>query len=84
MQRDKNQGYDVESQEKLSRRGEFIYYIGALFFISGIILLILGTISTMFHQIHYGSDNQVILNVVSFIGSGLILSSLGINLMIRN
>jgi len=83
MQRDKNQGYNVGNPEKLSRRGEFIYYIGALFFISGIILLILGTISIIFYQIHYGSDNSIILNVVSFMCSGLILSSLGINLLIK-
>jgi len=83
MQRDKNQGYNVGNQEKIYRHGEFIYYIGALFFISGIILLILGTISIMFFQIHYGSENPLILNVVSFMCSGLILSSLGINLLIR-
>jgi len=83
MQRDKIQGNNIEAEKKLSRRGELIYYTGALFFISGIILLILGTISIMFFQIHYESDSQVVLNIVSFFGSGLIILSLGINLMIK-
>jgi len=69
--------------EGLSRKGESIYYFGTFIFVAGIILLSMGAISIIFFQIHYESDILLIRNTILFIGTGLILISLGINLMIK-
>lgn len=67
----------------ITKRGESIFYLGTLFFIAGIILLVLGSISVIFFQVHYETEAEIILSIVSFIGVGLLLLSLGINCMIR-
>jgi len=74
-------GFKEESKGILKRSGS-IYYLGTLFFIAGIILIILGTLSIMFFQVHYGSENEIVLPIVIYIGLGLMLIALGINIMI--
>ena len=74
---------ETYSSKGFSRRGETIYYIGTLFFIAGLILLIAGFGLILFFQVHYTSDPLVIFSTTLLMGIGLILISLGINFMIR-
>ena len=68
---------------RLSRRGETVYYFGALFFAAGITFLLFASASIMFFQIHYGSEAKLIADTVTYMGSGLFFVSFGINLMLR-
>ena len=72
-----------DENKNLTRKGESIYYIGTLLFIAGSILLAFGAGSIIFYQINYNSETQVVLYTVLLIGIGLLLLSLGINLMVR-
>lgn len=67
----------------LLKHGESIYYVGTALFVAGIISLVLGAISIIFFQIHYKSESYVLFNTTLLIGMGLILVSLGINLMMK-
>jgi len=80
----KNQFNNVLQEEKkgILKRSGSIYYIGTLFFIAGIILFIFGTISIMFFQVHYGSESEVVLPIIIYIGLGLMCIAFGINIMI--
>ncbi|MFO8077396.1 MAG: hypothetical protein R6U21_01955 [Thermoplasmatota archaeon] len=69
--------------ERLSRRGETIYYFGTLFFVAGIILLAYASISIMFFQIHYESEATLIADTVMYMGTGLFFVAFGINLMLN-
>ena len=65
------------------RRGESIYYIGSMFFIAGIALVALGSAFIMIFQLHYGSETNQILYIAIFLGTGIILVLIGINMMIK-
>lgn len=67
----------------LLRRGASIYYVGSLFFVIGIALLVMGSALVIIFQIHYGSEPGEILYTVVFIGTGIALTLLGINMMMR-
>lgn len=83
MQFKKNKDGFLEGKQGITRRGESIFYIGTLFFIAGIILLILGSVSVIFFQVHYETESEIVLSIVSFIGVGLLFVALGINCMIH-
>jgi len=70
-------------EDRLSRKGETIYYFGTLFFVAGIILLAFASASIMFFQIHYESETKLIADTVTYMGAGLFFVSFGINLMLR-
>ena len=81
MRRD---GHNIfKTDDRLSRRGETIYYLGTLFFVAGIILIGFATASILFFQIHYESEAKLITDTVTYMGAGLLFVSLGINLMLR-
>lgn len=67
----------------LLRRGASIYYVGSLFFVIGIAFLAIGSALVMIFQIHYGSEPEEILYTVVFIGTGIALTLLGINMMMK-
>jgi hypothetical protein len=67
----------------LLRRGLSIYYVGSMFFVAGIALVALGSAFVMIFQIHYGSEADKILYTVLFLGAGISLILIGINLMIK-
>jgi hypothetical protein len=69
--------------ERLSRRGETIYYFGTFFFVAGIILLAYASVSIMFFQIHYESEAKLIADTVMYMGTGLFFVAFGINLMLN-
>ena len=79
----KNKNEFLDEKQGFTRRGESIFYVGTLFFIAGIILLILGSISVIFFQVNYKTESEIILTIVSLIGIGLLLVALGINCMIH-
>lgn len=70
-------------EDKLSRRGETIYYFGTLFFVAGIILIGFATASIMFFQINTLSEAKLVADTVTYMGVGLLLVTLGINFMLR-
>lgn len=70
-------------ENRLSRKGETIYYLGTLIFVSGIILIAFAAASIMFFQIHYHSEAKLITDTVTYMGFGLFAVTLGINLMLR-
>ncbi len=70
-------------EDRLSRRGETIYYLGTLFFVAGIILIGFSTASIMFFQISSISEARLIIDTVTYMGVGLLAVTLGINLMLR-
>lgn len=72
-----------KEDDRLSRRGETIYYLGTLFFVAGSILLAFASASIMFFQIHYESSAKLIADTVTYMGIGLVFVSFGINLMLR-
>lgn len=74
---------NITDDSQITRRGESIFYIGTFLFITGTILLIVGAASVIFFKVHYQTESEIILSIVSVIGSGLILISIGINCMIR-
>ncbi len=74
---------DEMRDDRLSRRGETIYYLGTLFFVGGIILLAYASVSVMFFQIHYESEAGLIADTVMFMGTGLLCVAMGINLMLN-
>lgn len=74
--------FNENRDDRLSRRGETIYYFGTLVFVAGIILLAFASVSIMFFQIHYESDATLIADTVMYMGSGLFFVAAGINLMI--
>ena len=65
------------------RRGLSIYYVGSMFFVAGIALVALGSAFVMIFQIHYGSEADKILYTALFLGTGITLILIGINLMIK-
>ena len=67
----------------LLRRGLSIYYVGSMFFVAGIALVALGSAFVMIFQIHYESEADKILYTVLFLGTGISLILIGINLMIK-
>lgn len=67
----------------LLRRGASIYYVGSSFFIAGIALVALGSAFIMIFQIHYGSETNQILYTTIFLGTGITLVLIGINMMIK-
>lgn len=71
-----------EKSHGILKRSGTVYYLGTLFFIAGIILIVLGVISVMFFQVHYESESGIVLPIVIYIGIGLMLIALGINFMI--
>ena len=73
----------TESSNGVLRRGLSIYYIGSMFFIVGISLVALGSAFVMIFQIHYGSESDKILYTALFLGTGITLVLMGINLMIK-
>jgi len=81
----KNQKMDSVSvtSEGVSRRGETVYYIGTLLFVSGVILLALGGVFVIMFKIHYGSSAKLILQTFTLLSVGLLLVFMGINLMIK-
>ncbi len=72
-----------KDEDRLSRRGETIYYLGTLFFVAGIILLAFASASIMFFQISSISEAKLIIDTITYMGCGLLAVSLGINLMLR-
>lgn len=81
MRRDRHNIF--ESDDRLSRKGETIYYLGTLLFVAGIILISYATASILFFQIHYESEAKLITDTVTYMGVGLLFVSLGINLMLK-
>lgn len=71
------------SSTGLLRRGLSIYYVGSMFFVAGIALVALGSAFVMIFQIHYGSEADKILYTALFLGTGITLILIGINLMIK-
>ena len=71
------------SSTRLLRRGVSIYYVGSMFFVAGIALVALGSAFIMIFQIHYGSETNQILYTAIFLGTGIILVLIGINMMIK-
>lgn len=67
----------------LLRRGASIYYVGSLFFVIGIAFLAMGSALVMIFQLHHGSEPGEILYTVVFIGTGIALTLLGINMMMK-
>jgi hypothetical protein len=67
----------------LLRRGVSVYYIGSMFFIAGIALVALGSAFIMLYQIHSRSQPDKILYTAIFLGVGITLVLIGINLMIK-
>ena len=82
MQKDSlNKG--VYDNYKLSSRGASIYYLGSIVFVSGILLVILGSALAMIHELRYASERVEILYDILSISIGIIMILIGINLMIR-
>jgi hypothetical protein len=54
-----------------------------MFFVVGIALVALGSAFVMIFQIHYGSEADKILYTALFLGAGIVLVLMGINLMIK-
>ena len=69
--------------DRLSRRGESIYYFGTFLFVAGIILIGFASSSILFFQIHYESEARLITDTITYMGIGLFFVSFGINLMLR-
>lgn len=74
---------EKDSSTGLLRKGVSIYYIGSMFFVAGIALVALGSAFIMIYQIHYESPPDRILYTAIFLGTGITLVLIGINLMIR-
>lgn len=68
---------------RLFCRGIPLYYVGSMFFAAGIALIGLGSALVMIFQLHYGSEPEEILYTVIFIGVGIPLILIGINLMMK-
>ncbi|UCF12063.1 MAG: hypothetical protein JSW06_08475 [Thermoplasmatales archaeon] len=68
---------------RLLRRGVSIYYVGSMLFVAGIALVALGSAFIMIFQLHYGSEANQILYTTIFLGTGIILVLIGINMMIK-
>lgn len=74
---------DNEESNQVLHRGKSIYYIGSMFFVAGIALLILGSAFIMIFQLHYNSEPEQIFLTTIFMGTGITLILIGINLMIK-
>jgi len=74
---------EKDNSTSLLHKGVSIYYIGSMFFVAGIALVALGSAFIMIYQIHYGSPADRILYTAIFLGTGITLVLIGINLMIR-
>lgn len=74
---------DNEESIHVLHRGKAIYYIGSMFFVAGIALLILGSAFIMIFQLHYNSEPEQIFLTTIFMGTGITLILIGINLMIK-
>lgn len=72
-----------DNSTSLLSKGVSIYYIGSMLFVAGIALVALGSAFIMIYQIHYGSPADRILHTTIFLGTGITLVLIGINLMIR-
>jgi hypothetical protein len=70
-------------KEKLLNRKNRIYYFGSLFFISGIVLLLLGSAFIIYYQLNYYSAPEQILQTILTMSIGITFILIGINLMIR-
>lgn len=70
-------------EDRLSRKGESIYYLGTLIFVAGIVLIAFASASIMLFQIHYQSEAKLIVDTVTYMGFGLFFVTVGINLMLR-
>lgn len=73
----------LRDETGLLRRGTSIYYVGSLFFVIGIAFLTMGSALVIIFQLHYGSEPEEILYTVVFIGTGIALTLLGINMMMK-
>ena len=72
-----------KDEDRLSRKGENIYYLGTLFFVAGIVLLAFSSASIMFFQVSSVSEARLVIETVTYMGCGLLSVTLGINLMLR-
>lgn len=74
---------DISESSGILRRREFIYYLGALIFGSGIALLFIGTALVMIFTVHSRSDPEEIMLTTILVASGIALILIGINTMMR-